>query len=95
MDRPLAELGLKRGAVLRVPFFVPTIFNIARTDLILTVPRRLGRIAAAIADVRIVEPPHEIKGFSYFMAWHSRLAAEPAHTWFREQLRMAARSLSV
>jgi DNA-binding transcriptional LysR family regulator len=93
VDRPLAELGLKRGSVLRVPFFVPTIFTIARTDLILTVPRRLGKIAAAIAHVRIVEPPREIRGFSYFMAWHPRLTAEPAHAWFREQLRMAARSI--
>jgi DNA-binding transcriptional LysR family regulator len=93
VDRPLAELGLKRSAGLRVPFFVPTIFTIARTDLILTVPRRLGKIASAIADVRIVEPPHEIKGFSYFMAWHPRLTAEPAHAWLRDQLRMAARSI--
>jgi DNA-binding transcriptional LysR family regulator len=92
VDRPLAELGLKRGAVLRVPFFVPTIFTIARTDLVLTVPRRLGKIAAAIADVRVVEPPNEIRGFSYFMAWHPRLATEPAHAWFRDQLRMVARS---
>jgi DNA-binding transcriptional LysR family regulator len=90
VDRPLAELGLRRDAVLRVPFFVPTIHTVARTDLILTVPRRLGKIAAVIADVRVVEPPHEIKGFSYFMEWHPRLSTEPAHAWFREQLRMAA-----
>jgi DNA-binding transcriptional LysR family regulator len=93
VDRPLAELGLKRNAVLRVPFFVPTVFTIARTDLVLTVPRRLGKIAIAVADVRVVEPPHEIKGFSYFMAWHPRLTAEPAHAWFRDQLRLAARSI--
>jgi DNA-binding transcriptional LysR family regulator len=93
VDRPLAELGLKRHAVLRVPFFVPTIFTIARTDLILTVPRRLGKLAAASADVRVVEPPREIKGFSYFMAWHPRLTAEPAHAWFREQLWTAARTI--
>jgi len=93
VDRPLAELALRRHAVLRVPFFVPTIFTIARTDLILTVPRRLGKFAAARADVRVVEPPREIKGFSYFMAWHPRLTAEPAHAWFREQLRRAARTI--
>jgi DNA-binding transcriptional LysR family regulator len=93
VDRPLAELGLRRGAVLRVPFFVPTIFSIARTDLILTVPRRLAKMTAASADVRIVEPPHEIKGFCYFMTWHPRLTGEPSHAWFREQLRMAARSI--
>jgi DNA-binding transcriptional LysR family regulator len=93
VDRPLAELGMRRDAVLRIPFFVPTILAIARTDLILTVPRRLGKITAANADVRVVEPPHEIKGFSYFMAWHSRLTTEPAHAWFRNQLRIAARSI--
>jgi DNA-binding transcriptional LysR family regulator len=53
----------------------------------------LEKITAAIADVRVVEPPREIKGFSYFMAWHPRLTTEPAHAWFREQLRMAARTI--
>jgi len=92
VDRPLAERGLRRRAVLRIPFFVPTIFTVARTDVILTVPRRLGKIAVATADVRIVEPPHEIKGFLYFMAWHPRLTREAEHAWFRDQLRMAAGS---
>ena len=93
VDRPLAERGLRRRAVLRLPFFVPTIFMVARSDLVLTVPRRLGKIAAATADVRVVEPPHEIKGFSYFMAWHPRLTPEADHAWFRDQLRMAAGSI--
>ena len=81
--------------MLRVPFFVPTIFTIARTDLVLTVPRRLGKIAAAIANVRVVEPPKEIRGFTYFMAWHPQLTTEPAHTWFRDELRMVVRSIPV
>jgi len=93
VDRPLAERGLRRRAVLRLPFFVPTIFTVARSDLVLTVPRRLGKIAAATADVRIVEPPPEIKGFSYFMAWHPRLTAEADHAWFRNQVRIAAGSI--
>jgi len=93
VDRPLAERGLRRRAVLRLPFFVPTIFMVARSDLVLTVPRRLGKIAAATAEVRVVEPPHEVKGFSYFMAWHPRLTPEAEHAWFRDQLRMAARSI--
>jgi DNA-binding transcriptional LysR family regulator len=93
VDRPLAELGLRRRAVLRIPFFVPTILSIARTDLVFTVPRRLAKIMRPIANVRMVLPPREIKPFSYFMVWHSRLADEPAHAWFREQVRMAARSV--
>ena len=67
------------------------IFAIAQTDLILTVPRKLAKVVAKIAGVRVVEPPREIKAFPYFMAWHPRLTNEAAHTWFRDQVRMAAR----
>ena len=93
VDRPLAQLGAKRHVALSLPFFVPAIFAIAQTDLILTVPRRLARMTAAMAGVRVVEPPREINAFPYFMAWHPRLTTEPAHAWFREQLRMAARTI--
>jgi DNA-binding transcriptional LysR family regulator len=93
VDRPLAQLGAKRRVVLSLPFFVPAIYAIAQTDLVLTVPRRLAKITAEIAGVRVVEPPREIKAFPYFMAWHPRLSTEPAHIWFREQLRMAVRTI--
>src|SRR5882724_11957102 len=92
VDRPLAQLGMKRRVVLSLPFFVPAIFAIAQTDLILTVPRKLARITAGMAGVRVVESPREINAFPYFMAWHPRLSTEPAHRWFREQLRMVART---
>ncbi|HYZ85562.1 MAG TPA: LysR family transcriptional regulator [Bryobacteraceae bacterium] len=93
VDRPLAQLGAKRRAPLSLPFFVPAIFAIAQTDLILTVPRRLAQITAGMTGVRVVEPPREIKAFPYFMAWHPRLTDEPAHAWLREQLRTAARTI--
>jgi DNA-binding transcriptional LysR family regulator len=93
VDRPLAQRGLKRQVVLSIPFFVPAIYAIAHTDLVLTVPRKLAKISAGIAGVRVVEPPHELKGFPYYMAWHPRLSGEPAHSWFREQIRLAARGL--
>jgi DNA-binding transcriptional LysR family regulator len=93
VDRTLAQLGAKRRVALTLPFFVPAIFAIARTDLVLTVPRRLAKVTAAMAGVRIVEPPREIKVFPYFMAWHPRLTNEPAHAWFRAQLRTSARTI--
>jgi hypothetical protein len=65
-----------RRVALTLPFFVPAIFAIAQTDLILTVPRRLAKITAVMAGVRVVEAPREIKSFPYFMAWHSA-----THQW--------------
>jgi hypothetical protein len=65
-----------RRVALTLPFFVPAIFAIAQTDLILTVPRRLAKITAVMAGVRVVEAPREIKSFPYFMSWHPRLTNE-------------------
>ena len=93
VDRALSQLGAKRHVVFTLPFFVPAIFAIAQTDLILTVPRKLATIIAEMAGVRVVEAPPEIKSFPYFMAWHPRLTNEPAHKWFREQLRSGVRTL--
>jgi len=87
VDRPLAQLGVKRLVALSMPFFVPAIFAIARTDLILTVPRKLAATTAAVAGVRMIEAPREIGAFPYFMTWHARVAREPAHVWFRQLLR--------
>ena len=90
VDRPLAQRGVKRPVALSMPFFVPAVFAIAHTDLVLTVPRRLATITAAVAGVRMIEAPREIEAFPYFMTWHSRVASEPAHVWFRQLLRAAA-----
>jgi DNA-binding transcriptional LysR family regulator len=93
VDRPLAQLGVKRLVALSMPFFVPAVFAIAHTDLILTVPRKLAEITATVAGVRMIEAPREIQAFPYFMTWHSRVASESAHVWFRQLLRTAAESV--
>jgi DNA-binding transcriptional LysR family regulator len=93
VDRPLAQLGVKRLVALSMPFFVPAIFAIARTDLILTVPRKLAATTAAVSGVRMIEAPREIGAFPYFMAWHPRVAREPSHVWFRQLLRAAAQRI--
>jgi len=60
------------------------------------VPRRLAEIAGRIKGIKgiqFIEPRREIQDFPYFMAWHPRLASEPGHAWFRQQLRTVARTL--
>ena len=69
VDQPLAALGLKRRVALRIPFFIPAVFAITETDLVLTAPRTLATITARLAGLREVEPPREIRPFPYFMSW--------------------------
>ena len=93
LDRPLADLGLRRRVALSVPFLVPAVAAVAGSDLVVTLPRKLAKAVAAMANVRFVEPPPEIKSFQYFMVWHPRLTAEPAQVWFREQLQIVAKTI--
>jgi hypothetical protein len=37
--------------------------------------------------------PLEIRGFNYDMMWHQRLDDDPAHSWFREQVRSLGRQM--
>src|SRR6266481_3814464 len=94
VDRPLGALGLKRHVAFKIPFFIPAVLAIARTDLVLTVPRTLAKMTKRITSLRMIEPPRELKPFPYFMSWHPRLANEPAQAWLRDQVRIAARRIS-
>jgi DNA-binding transcriptional LysR family regulator len=93
VDQPLKALGQKRNVVLRIPFYIPAIFAVAQTDLVLTVPRTLANVAKQISTLRTIEPPRELKTFPYFMSWHPRLTNEPAQVWLRDQVRIAAGSI--
>lgn len=93
VDLPLSQFGAKRRVVLSVPFFSAAIYAVGKTDLVLTVPRKLTKIVQPLHGVRLVEPPREIKPFPYFMTWHPRLNNDLAHGWFREQVRGAARTV--
>jgi DNA-binding transcriptional LysR family regulator len=93
VDRPLAELGLRRRVALIVPFFVPATLAILDTDLILTIPRRLAQSFQTMRELSIVKPPAAIRSFPYLMVWHPRLTGDLAQAWFREQVRVIARPM--
>src|SRR6266478_2923850 len=93
VDRPLGALGLKRHVAFKIPFFIPAVLAIARTDLVLTVPRTLAKMTKRITSLRMIESPRELKPFPYFMSWHSRLTNEPAQAWLRDQVRIAVRRI--
>jgi DNA-binding transcriptional LysR family regulator len=93
VDRPLGALALKRQVGLVIPFFAPAFLAVAQSNMILTVPKRLALKLAKTAAVRLIEAPHQVKGFKYEMIWHPRLTADSVHQWFRDQVRAVAKEL--
>lgn len=90
VDPPLAALGQKRRIELAVPYFAPAALAVAKTNMILTLPKRMARQLARGVALRTMLAPLEVKGFSYEMTWHRRLTLDPAHEWLRNQVRAVA-----
>jgi DNA-binding transcriptional LysR family regulator len=92
IDRPLQALGYERRIALVTPCLTSAMLAIVGTEMICTLARRWCERFAAIADVRIVEPPPDLEPFRYGMAWHARETSDAA-AWFRSLVRDAARRL--
>ncbi len=86
VDRCLAELGHTRRVALRIRYFLAAPLVVARSDLLLTAPRRLGEAMAQQAPLRLLEPPLPLPGFTTSLVWHERADQDPGHRWLRDLL---------
>lgn len=83
VDTVLAQRGLARRVVLRLPSFLAAPLVVARSDLVVTMPRRVATEFAAIAPLVLVEPPLPIPRFTVSQVWHERQHADPRHAFLR------------
>jgi DNA-binding transcriptional LysR family regulator len=86
VDRTLVPRGVKRRIALTVGGFLPTPWIIRGTELIATVPERLGTYFAESADLRPFELPDPAERYSLQCTWHARWHNDPGHRWLRESI---------
>ena len=79
----LERAGIEPEVVLKLPHFLAVPMVIAETDLVVTVPQRLGEIFARILPVRLLPHPLRIPPFQVNQYWHRRYHADPANQWLR------------
>lgn len=90
VDEALAREGLSRRIALRIPFFLAAPTIIARSDLVLTAPRRVAREFAKTLPLRVLPPPIPVASFTVHLIWHERDDADPVHAWLRKAIVRAA-----
>ena len=93
VDDALARRGLTRRVVAMVPSFAATPAIVAGTDLVVTLPARLGALLAEPFGLRALSPPLPLPRFTVSALWHERTHRDPAAEWFRGVLAEVARSL--
>ena len=89
IDRPLRVLGRARRVAYCTSSVSAAVLALVGTDLIFTASRRWWS-KFAHPQLRAISAPPQFDAFIFGMAWHRRLDAHPAHSWFRQQILVAA-----
>lgn len=87
VDMLLAEQNLRRNVVVRVPHFLAASYIVSNSDLVVTLPRRLGELLAKDEKITLLEPPLKIPHFPIYLYWHTRNQNNPVHQWIRKVIR--------
>lgn len=86
IDAALNKEGLERDVAVEIPSVMVAPFIIARSDLLITLPRRVAQALAECAQVVLHAPPFPTPAFRptvYFQRQHTHLAW---HRWMRDQI---------
>jgi LysR family nod box-dependent transcriptional activator len=63
------------------------------TELVCLIPEMVARRVCEAADIRLLDPPHDLKDVEQSMFWSRHRASDPALSWIREQLCAVAAAL--
>jgi len=88
VDTLLSQQGLKRKVGLRVPpYFLAASTLVAGSDLLITLPRRLGLQLTQQKKLVAMELPLKVPSFSIYLYWNIRNQNNPMHSWIRKKIR--------
>lgn len=83
-DEVLESMNLRRNVVVSASSFLFVLDAVRHSDVAALVPERLVR--NRMGNLRVVEPPIPVPGFSISMAWHDRAHNDRVQRWLRQQL---------
>lgn len=82
----LEPLGIRRRVALTVGGFLSVPWLIQGTDMIATVPTRLGIDIAGAAGLRQWALPQPVARYALQSVWHARSHGDPGHRWLRQAI---------
>lgn len=86
LDDWLAKRGKRRHVAARVSNFLSAPHLVADSDLLLTAPEALAKLACAHFPVLASPLPFRIQPVTAILAWHARSHEDAGHRWLRSAL---------
>ncbi|MBK6592388.1 MAG: LysR family transcriptional regulator [Burkholderiales bacterium] len=83
IDQEIARLGLKRKISLKIPNFIGAALVVEHTDLIITIPARLGDVLRGRGALKTFPVPFQLPQYAVKQHWHERYHQDPGTRWLR------------
>ncbi len=87
VDQALKKKGYSRRIALTVPDFLLAPHIVARTDLMVTLPRKVFDLVNPAGGLNVFKTPIEVQGAPYACLWDKRRELDAAHIWLRDMVR--------
>ena len=86
VDKTIARQRIDRHVVAHLSSFLGVARIVARTELLVIVPRVLGEVLATQEPVKLVEPPFALPSYAVKQHWHERFHADAGNMWLRRTM---------
>jgi DNA-binding transcriptional LysR family regulator len=86
VDKVMAQQGIEREVVLRLPSFLGVARIVAQTELLVIVPRLLGERLVSQEEIKLLDPPISLPSYSVKQHWHDRFHGDPGNMWLRRTM---------
>ncbi|MDM0115386.1 LysR family transcriptional regulator [Variovorax sp. J22R133] len=86
VDKTIARKRIERNVVAHLSSFLGVARIVARTELIVIVPRVLGEVLSTQEAVKLIEPPFELPAYAVKQHWHERFHADAGNVWLRRTM---------
>lgn len=83
VEREITRQRIKRRVALKIPNFLGAAFVIEHTDLLVTIPQRLGDVLQGRGAFRIFPVPFELPQYEVKQHWHERYHQDEGNRWLR------------
>lgn len=88
-DAELARRGLSRIVRARTQRYVSAMEIVARSDLLLTMPRSYARVVNSVAQNAIFQLPFAAPKLAHHLYWHKLTEDDPSNLWIRSLIEKA------
>ena len=90
-DFELARAGHQRRVRLRCEHYFAAARAVSQTDLVCTLTAPVAKVLTAALPLQVLRFPVETQSFDAFLYWHTRVDADPANRWLRQEITAAVR----